>query len=111
MTFNFPRLLNLLPSAAFLLSVMADPQEKSGPPLVNSPDVEEHMSIGRYIATRIPTLMPPMHKAPNPFKALAMLNRQQWLFFWVSQHFRHFRVDELQYDRNANIDSCFRSRF
>lgn len=66
---------------------MADPQGKSGPPLtglVDSPDVEENMSIGRYIATRIPTLVPPMRKAPNPFKALAMLNRQQWLFFWVS---------------------------
>jgi len=38
----------------------------------------------RYIATRIPTLKPPMHKAPNPFKALALLNRQQWAFFFVA---------------------------
>ncbi|KAJ5948735.1 Major facilitator superfamily domain general substrate transporter [Penicillium verhagenii] len=48
-----------------------------------SPDVEEHMSIGRYIATRIPTLVPPMNPAPNPFRALTLLNRQQWLFFLV----------------------------
>ncbi|KAJ5149135.1 hypothetical protein N7448_000713 [Penicillium atrosanguineum] len=51
---------------------------------VSSPDVEEDMSIGRYIATRIPTLVPPMNPAPNPFKALTLLNRQQWLFFSVA---------------------------
>jgi SHS family lactate transporter-like MFS transporter len=45
---------------------------------------EEHMSIGRYIATRIPTLKPPMEKAPNPFKLLALLNLQQWMFFLVA---------------------------
>ncbi|KAJ5191367.1 uncharacterized protein N7498_010352 [Penicillium cinerascens] len=50
----------------------------------SSPDVEEDMSIGRYIATRIPTLVPPMNKAPNPFKAVTLLNRQQWLFFSVA---------------------------
>lgn len=42
------------------------------------------MSIGTYIATRIPTLKPPMRKAPNPFKLLAMLNFQQWMFFLVA---------------------------
>lgn len=41
------------------------------------------MSVGRYIATRIPTLVPPMNPAPNPFKALTLLNRQQWMFFLV----------------------------
>jgi SHS family lactate transporter-like MFS transporter len=45
---------------------------------------EEHMSVGRYIATRIPTLKPPMEKAPNPFKLLALLNLQQWMFFLVA---------------------------
>jgi SHS family lactate transporter-like MFS transporter len=45
---------------------------------------EEDMSIGRYVATRIPTLRPPMHKAPNPFKLLALLNFQQWMFFFVA---------------------------
>ena len=41
-------------------------------------------SLARYIATRIPTLKPPMAKAPNPFKALALLNFQQWMFFLVA---------------------------
>ncbi|KAL9604135.1 MAG: hypothetical protein Q9219_000723 [cf. Caloplaca sp. 3 TL-2023] len=45
---------------------------------------DEHMSISRYIATRIPTLKPPMAKAPNPFKLLRLLNLQQWLFFLVA---------------------------
>lgn len=44
----------------------------------------QHMSVGQYIATRIPTLKPPMAKAPNPFKLLAMLNFQQWMFFLVA---------------------------
>lgn len=55
-----------------------------GPPGMGDPDVEEHMSVGRYFLTRIPTLVPPMNPAPNPFKALLLLNRQQWLFFLVS---------------------------
>lgn len=45
---------------------------------------DEHMSAGRYIATRIPTLKPPMNKAPNPFSLLRLLNTQQWLFFLVA---------------------------
>lgn len=45
---------------------------------------DEHMSAGRYVATRIPTLKPPMANAPNPFKLLALLNTQQWLFFFVA---------------------------
>ncbi|KAL8933165.1 MAG: hypothetical protein Q9216_006491, partial [Gyalolechia sp. 2 TL-2023] len=45
---------------------------------------DEHMSVGRYLSTRIPTLKPPMAKAPNPFKLLALLNLQQWLFFLVA---------------------------
>ena len=44
---------------------------------------EEKMSVGRYIATRIPTLKPPMHKVANPFKLIALLNFQQWMFFLV----------------------------
>lgn len=42
------------------------------------------MSIGRYLATRFPTLKPPMEKAPNPFKLLGLLNFQQWMFFLVA---------------------------
>lgn len=37
----------------------------------------------RYAITRVPTLIPPMNPAPNPFKALTLLNKQQWLFFGV----------------------------
>ena len=45
---------------------------------------EPHMSAGRYAATRISTLKPPMAKAPNPIKLLRMLNFQQWMFFLVA---------------------------
>ena len=44
----------------------------------------EHMSAGRYAATRISTLKPPMAKAPNPFTLVRMLNVQQWMFFLVA---------------------------
>jgi len=44
----------------------------------------EHMSVGRYTATRLPTLKPPLRPIPNPFKTLALLNLQQWLFFLVA---------------------------
>ena len=47
------------------------------------PETRQNMSIGTYIATRIPTLKPPMNKAPNPFTLLALLNFQQWMFFLV----------------------------
>ena len=52
----------------------------------------EKMSVGRYAATRVSTLKPPMLKAPNPIRLLRMLNTKQWLFFlvgffaWVSGH-------------------------
>lgn len=49
----------------------------------DGPVVEKKMSVGRYFATRISTLRPPMNRAPNPFKLLGMLNRQQWQFFLV----------------------------
>lgn len=64
---------------------MADTHDKSQhtPVVAGDPDVEENMGIGRYILTRIPTLVPPMNPAPNPFKALTLLNCQQWLFFLV----------------------------
>jgi SHS family lactate transporter-like MFS transporter len=49
--------------------------------------VESHappkMSVGQYAATRITTLKPPMNKAPNPLRLLAMLSGKQWLFFLV----------------------------
>ncbi|KAK4990925.1 Carboxylic acid transporter [Elasticomyces elasticus] len=45
---------------------------------------QENMSVGRYFATRLSTLKPPMAKVDNPFKLLALLNLQQWLFFLVA---------------------------
>ncbi|KAF1811566.1 MFS general substrate transporter [Eremomyces bilateralis CBS 781.70] len=48
----------------------------------NEPPAQS-MSIGRYIATRFTTLVPPMDKAPNPIRVLGLLNRQQWMFFLV----------------------------
>lgn len=42
------------------------------------------MSVGRYVATRIPTLKPPFDRVPNPFSVLRLLNRKQWLFFLVA---------------------------
>lgn len=43
-----------------------------------------NMSVGRYIATRIPTLKPPMAKVPNPIRLVRLLNFQQWMFFLVA---------------------------
>lgn len=64
---------------------MADVHEKPqhGPAVTVNTDVEERMSITRYFMTRIPTLVPPMNPAPNPFSSLLLLNGQQWLFFLV----------------------------
>src|SRR5215469_10972391 len=77
---------------------------------------KQHMSVGRYIAKRIPSLKPPMDKAPNPFKLLTMLNFQQWMFFlvgfigWTWDAFDYFTVSltltdlAKQFDRkNAEI--------
>lgn len=41
------------------------------------------MGVGQYLATRLPTLKPPMTKVANPISLLATLNRSQWLFFLV----------------------------
>lgn len=60
---------------------MPDESRVSDPPF-EIPEIQQ-MSVGRYIATRISTLKPPMNKAPNPFKLLALLNFQQWMFFLV----------------------------
>jgi SHS family lactate transporter-like MFS transporter len=43
-----------------------------------------HMSVSRYIATRIPTLAPAHDRVDNPITLLRMLNLQQWLFFLVA---------------------------
>lgn len=51
--------------------------------IVESPSPEK-MSAGEYLRTRVSSLKPPMHRAPNPFKLLALLNGKQWLFFLVA---------------------------
>lgn len=43
-----------------------------------------HMSTSEYIKTRFSTLKPTITKTANPFKLLAMLTLQQWLFFGVA---------------------------
>lgn len=53
-------------------------------PYLSSYDEQTKNGVGHYIATRLPTLKPRMNKAPNPFKLLALLNAQQWLFFLVA---------------------------
>ena len=49
----------------------------------SDPAPQDNMSVGRYMATQLSTLKPPMYKAPNPFSLLHLLNKQQWLFFLV----------------------------
>ena len=44
----------------------------------------EHVTVGTYLATRFSSLKPPLEPLPNPFKLLAMLNTEQWLFFAVA---------------------------
>ncbi|OCL05513.1 sugar transporter family protein [Glonium stellatum] len=57
--------------------------------------IEHHTQVGlgestarvhirRYATTRFSALKPPMEKAPNPFKLLALLNFQQWMFFLIA---------------------------
>jgi SHS family lactate transporter-like MFS transporter len=47
-----------------------------------SPDAQERMSIGRYFHAY--TNSDAAHEpGAEPFKALTLLNRQQWLFFSV----------------------------
>ncbi|KAL4941915.1 hypothetical protein BDV06DRAFT_193399 [Aspergillus oleicola] len=61
---------------------------------------QQHKTSGfrssmQYLKDRVPTLKPPMRKAPNPFKALTLLNRQQWLFFSVA--FLGWTLDALDF--------------
>ena len=41
-------------------------------------------SVGRYLATRVTSLKPPMLKAPNPIRLIRQLNRNHWAFFFVA---------------------------
>jgi len=42
------------------------------------------MSTREYINIIFTSLKPPMLSAPNPFRLVRMLNRQQWAFFAVA---------------------------
>ena len=42
------------------------------------------MSVATYLATRSPTLKPPMVNAPILIKLIRLLSLQQWLFFLVA---------------------------
>lgn len=58
---------------------------RDGSPISHDVDpTDHHLSAGRYLATRITTLKPPLAKAPNPIRLLRMLDLQQWLFFFVA---------------------------
>ncbi|KAL3437082.1 major facilitator superfamily domain-containing protein [Aspergillus tetrazonus] len=77
---------------------MADDQVKAQAGHIEAP--EEHKPLAfnaclQYLKDRVPTLKPPMRKAPNPFKALTLLNRQQWLFFAVA--FLGWTLDALDF--------------
>lgn len=50
----------------------------------NEHAAREKMSVTRYLSTRLPTLKPPLAKAPNPLSLVRLLNLQQWLFFLVA---------------------------
>jgi hypothetical protein len=53
------------------------------------------MSAGRYLATRLSTLKPPMDKVENPITVLRLLSSKQWLFFFCAfGEFRRLRGDE-----------------
>lgn len=72
---------------------MADDQPGKPQPEVSFPTQEEPplsmRRVASYLYTRIPTLMPPMNPAPNPIKAVLLLNTEQWLFFLVCFPYRH----------------------
>ena len=63
--------------------------------VVSGDDPNAKYGIGEYLARRVTTLKPPMNKAPNPFRALRLLNRQQWLFFLVA--FLAWTLDALDF--------------
>lgn len=52
--------------------------------VISGDDPNVKYSVGEYLRRRVTTLKPPMNPAPNPIKALMLLNRQQWLFFTVA---------------------------
>lgn len=60
------------------------PERPAGQIVISGDDPNAHYSIGEYLRRRVTTLKPPMNHAPNPIKALGLLNKQQWLFFMIA---------------------------
>lgn len=52
--------------------------------LAGTGEPPEKMSAGRYLATRLSTLKPPMDRVENPITLLGLLSGKQWLFFAVA---------------------------
>jgi len=61
----------------------AEEYSPSRNPALHESHSPPHMTAKEYALTRFSTLKPPMNKAPNPFRLLAMLSGKQWLFFLV----------------------------
>lgn len=77
---------------------------------VGPDDPNAKVSIGRYLATRLPTLKPPMDKVENPLTLLLMLNFKQWMFFlvaflgWTWDAFDFFTVSLTVHDLADQFD-------
>jgi hypothetical protein len=65
-------------------SIMADEKYGAEQREYANPPMQEKMSAGRYMATRVTTLKPAMAKVQNPIALLRLLNLQQWMFFLVA---------------------------
>ncbi|KAK0746867.1 sugar transporter family protein [Schizothecium vesticola] len=61
---------------------MAEQQERMSSS--SPPPHDGIMSSGRFLATRLSSLKPPMLAAPNPWRLLRSLNRTQWAFFLIA---------------------------
>lgn len=61
-----------------------DHEQRDDAPFPATGETPKRMGLGRYLATRIPTLKPPMDKVENPIKVLGLLTTKQWLFFLVA---------------------------
>lgn len=77
---------------------------------VGPDDPNANVSVGKYLATRLPTLKPPMDRLENPFTLLAMLNFKQWMYFlvaflgWTWDAFDFFTVSLTVSDLAAQFD-------
>jgi len=79
-------------------------------PFPSAGETPEKMSAGRYLATRLSTLKPPMDKVENPITVLGLLNTKQWLFFlcsflaWTWDAFDFFTVSLTVTDMAETFD-------